>query len=380
MSNPENEVPNPKLMKAFTDTMIRLGVIALLVVMCVQVFAPFAGFMAWALILAIALYPVHLKLAGILGGKQGLTATIIVLSGLLLVGGPTIMVGESFARYLNESYVKYQAGDLSIPAPDKSVEEWPLVGKRIYAGWSLAHDNFADYIESSGPQLAEISKKILSVGASTVGGVLAFLASLIIAGVMMVYGRSGKIALGKIYIRFAGPVTGPRLQHLSVATVRSVATGVIGVAFVQALLIGVGLIWAGIPGAPVLALVVLVLGIGQLPATLVTLPAIIYLWVGGDASTTSNVIFTVYLIVAGLVDNVLKPLLLGRGVDVPMPIILFGALGGMVANGIIGLFLGAIILGVGYHIFMDWVAVSPENEEAESSAQGIIESEKAPGQ
>ena len=111
----------------------------------------------------------------------------------------------------------------------------------------------------------------------------------------------------------------------------------------------------------------LVLGIVQLPATIVTLPIIIYLWMGGDASTTSNIIFTVYLLVAGLADNVLKPLLLGRGVDVPMPIVLFGALGGMVSAGIIGLFLGAILLSVGYQIFVEWVAESSPNPEQDGS-------------
>jgi predicted PurR-regulated permease PerM len=155
--------------------------------------------------------------------------------------------------------------------------------------------------------------------------------------------------------------------------VRSVAIGVIGVAFIQALLLGVGFIFAGVPGAGPLAIVVMVLGIVQLPATLVSIPVIIYLWVGGDASTTSNIIFTVYLLVAGLVDNVLKPMLLGRGVDVPMPIVLLGALGGMVSAGIIGLFIGAILLSVGYKIFMDWVDETSENQEVEGSASASSE-------
>ena len=211
------------------------------------------------------------------------------------------------------------------------------------------------------------------MAASTAGGVLTFLMALIIAGIMMAWGESGSNAMRDIYVRFVGPVKGPRLQKLSVNTVRSVAIGVIGVAFIQALLLGVGFIFAGVPGAGPLAMVVMVLGILQLPATLVTIPAIIYLWMGGDASTTSNIIFTVYLLVAGLVDNVLKPLLLGRGVDVPMPIVLLGALGGMVSAGIIGLFIGAILLSVGYKIFMDWVDEQSENQEVEGSASASSE-------
>jgi predicted PurR-regulated permease PerM len=219
----------------------------------------------------------------------------------------------------------------------------------------------------------EFSKKVLKMAASTAGGVLTFLMALIIAGIMMAWGESGSKAMRDIYVRFVGSVKGPRLQKLSVNTVRSVAIGVIGVAFIQALLLGVGFIFAGVPGAGPLAIVVMVLGILQLPATLVSIPVIIYLWVGGDASTTSNIIFSVYLLVAGLVDNVLKPLLLGRGVDVPMPIVLLGALGGMVSAGIIGLFIGAILLSVGYKIFMDWVDEQSENQEAEGPASASSE-------
>ena len=152
-----------------------------------------------------------------------------------------------------------------------------------------------------------------------------------------------------------GQEKGPRLHRLSTATIRSVALGVIGVAFIQALLLGTGFILAGIPAAGVLALLVLLLGIAQLPALLISLPAIAYLWWSGD-STAMNAFFTVYLLVMGMADNVLKPLMLGRGVDAPMPIILIGALGGMVSGGMIGLFLGAVLLTLGYKIFMEWVS------------------------
>jgi predicted PurR-regulated permease PerM len=329
--------------------------------------------MLWALILAIALYPLHLKLVGKLGGKPGRAATVIVLVGLLLIGGPTVLIGESFASHLHSAYSNFEGGDLAITPPSEKVAEWPLVGKKVYAAWSSAAENLPAFIEEQRPQLVEFSKKVLKMAASTAGGVLTFLMALIIAGIMMAWGEPGSNAMRNIYVRFVGSVKGPRLQKLSVNTVRSVAIGVIGVAFIQALLLGLGFIFAGVPGAGPLAILVMVLGIVQLPAALVSIPVIIYLWVGGDASTTSNIIFTVYLLVAGLADNVLKPLLLGRGVDVPMPIVLLGALGGMVSAGIIGLFIGAILLSVGYKIFMDWVDEQSENQEAEGSASASSE-------
>jgi len=368
MSNSSEALPNSKIIKAFTDTMIRIGIVAFLVVLCVQVFAPFSGLMLWALILAIALYPMHLKLSGKLGGKPGRAATIIVLAGLLLLGGPSLMIGESFASHLHSVYTNFEGGDLDIDPPPESVAEWPVVGEKVYAAWNSAAENLPAFVEDQRPQLVALSKKVLQIAANTAGGVLTFLASLIIAGIIMAYGVSGTSAMRDIYVRFAGPDKGPHLQKLSVATVRSVATGVIGVAFIQALLLGIGFIFAGVPGAGVLAILVMVLGIVQLPAALISLPVIVYLWVGGDASTTSNIIFSVYLLIAGLADNVLKPLLLGRGVDVPMPVVLFGALGGMVSAGIIGLFIGAILLSVGYQVFMDWIAEPSEDQEAEGSA------------
>jgi len=224
-------------------------------------------------------------------------------------------------------------------------------------------------LEKLQPQLGTLSKALLGMVANTAGGVLSFLVSLAIAGIMMAYGQGGDKAMRLIANRLAGPGKGPRLHSLSTATIRSVAMGVIGVAFIQALLLGIGMVLAGIPAAGILAMVVLILGIAQLPALLVSLPAIAYLWWSGD-STVMNVVFTVYLLIAGMADNVLKPLLLGRGVDAPMPVILIGALGGMVTGGMIGLFLGAVLLTLGYKIFMEWVAdeETADNGSAEGKA------------
>jgi predicted PurR-regulated permease PerM len=129
-----------------------------------------------------------------------------------------------------------------------------------------------------------------------------------------------------------------------------------------------------------LALLVMVVGILQLPALIISLPVIAYLWAGGDASTTVNIVFTIYLLLAGMADNVLKPMLLGRGVDAPMPIILIGALGGMVSAGIIGLFLGAVLLAVGYQLFMEWVDEDGAEENAMEQSPGTAAVEPPAGE
>ncbi len=360
---PENTVLRQILSQDLTEVLIRVGLIAVLVVFCVKIFAPFMGLMLWALILAVILYPLQQKLAKRIGDRQGSSATILVLIGLLVIGGPTVMLGSSFANHLQGMYSTFQADTISVKPPPASVAEWPLIGEKVFGVWTQAADNLPALLQKIKPELENFAKAALAAVASTAGGVLQFLGSLIIAGIMMAYGRSGSDAMRKIITRLTSPKKGPQLHTLSTLTIRSVALGVIGIAFIQALLVGIGLVWADIPAAGVLAVVLLLIGIAQVPALVITLPVIGYIWWSSDAATM-NVVHTVYLLVAGMVDGFIKPLLLGRGVDVPMPIVLLGALGGMVTAGIIGLFLGAVLLSLGYEIFMEWVDDEPSTDDA----------------
>ena len=364
------------LSKDLMDLMIRVGLIAFLIVICARIFAPFMGLVLWALVLAVTLFPVHQRLANRMGGRQGRAATLLVLITLLLIGIPTVMLASSLASNVHDINTAFENNAISINPPNASVAEWPIVGKKLYAAWGLAARDLPALLEKMQPQLGSITKFILGMVANTAGGILSFFGSVIIAGIMMSYGQAGSTAMLQITNRLVGREKGPRFHRLSTATIRSVAMGVLGVAFIQALLLGTGFVLAGIPAAGVLALLVLLLGIAQLPAILISLPAIAYIWSTSD-STAMNIFFTVFLLVMGMADNVLKPLLLGRGVDAPMPIILIGALGGMVSGGMIGLFLGAVLLALGYKIFMEWVA--DDGIEESESAGGDADSTPEPG-
>ena len=364
----DNSALRALLSRDLTDVLIRIGLIALLVVLCVKIFSPFMALMLWALILAVTLFPLHQKLAGKLGDRQGRAATVLVIGGLLLIGAPTLMLTASFAEHVQDIYASMQDQSLTIDPPPASVAEWPLIGEKLHGLWSQASENLPALLEELHPQLSELAKTALSTLASTAGGILQFLGSLIIAGIMMAYGRSGSDAMKRIITRLTTADKGPVLHKLSTLTIRSVAMGVIGVAFIQALLVGVGFVWGDVPAAGVLALILLLMGIAQLPALILTLPVIGYIWLQGDAGTAHNTMVTVYLLVAGAADGFLKPLLLGRGVDVPMPVILLGALGGMVTAGMIGLFIGAVLLALGYQIFMEWVDQEPATESDPTTA------------
>jgi predicted PurR-regulated permease PerM len=345
------------------ETLVRFGLIIFLLVVCGWVFRPFVGLALWSLVLAVALYPLHQKIAIRLNGRQGLGATLLITASLILIGIPTVMLGDSFADQAMNTYSAFQNDALHIPPPDQSVASWPIIGNTLYEAWSAAAEDLPGYLKTYQPQIKEVLGKVLSRAADTAGAVLVFLSALIVAGIMMAYGEAGSQLVRRIFCRMTDPIQGVRLQALSTATLRSVASGVIGVAFIQALLLGVGFYLAGVPTAGVLALVVFLIGIAQLPASIISIPVVAYIWWSGDASTTMSIVWTIYLILAGMADNILKPLLLGRGVDVPMPIILIGAIGGMISAGIIGLFLGAVLLAIGYKAFMLWV-----NDDAESSS------------
>ncbi|MEP5568308.1 MAG: AI-2E family transporter [Halioglobus sp.] len=357
----------------FTDVMIRVGIVFVLIVLCFRVFSPFMNLMMWALILGVTLYPLHQKLASKLGGNQGRAAIVMVLAGLLLLGYPSVKLGSSLAGELTDIHDAYQAGTLALPEPNASVAEWPVIGEDVYSAWQAADDNLPAFVEANKSTIESVMKGALATAKSTASGIGLFMAAFIVAGIMMAFGQGGSGATLAIFSRIAGPEQGPKMHNLSTMTTRSVAVGVLGVAVIQAVLMGLVFIIIGVPAAGILALIVLLLAIMQLPATLVGIPVIIWVWNGGDAGTTMNTIWTIVIIVAGLADNVLKPMLLGRGVDAPMPVILIGALGGMISTGFIGLFIGAVVLAVGYQIFMEWVAMHEIEEEASPAADAAAE-------
>jgi len=361
-SKPDIELEQ-RIASRVMDVFIRIGLVVVLTLLCYRIFSPFLTLMLWALILSVALYPAHLAVARRLGGRQGLAATLIVILGIALIVVPSSVLmtslGDSVHRFIHD----VQTNSLEVPPPVEAVAAWPLIGPKLHALWTQAHADLPTLVKSLQPQLGDIAKSALGFVAGIGVGLLQFLAAFIIAGIIMAFGEAGARANLAIFRRVVGPERSEELAKLSAATVRAVAQGVLGVAFIQAIIVGIIMLVAGVPWAGVLALVVLVLGIAQIPALIVTLPAIGYIWWVGTYSTGAAIGWTVLLAVAGMADNVLKPLMLGRGVKAPMVVILLGALGGMATSGILGMFVGATLLTLGYQIFMGWVADRPAVDE-----------------
>ena len=350
------------------DVLIQAGLIGALVVLCFQIFSPFLTLMLWAVILAVTLYPLHQIIARKLGGRQGWAATLLVLSGIVLIVVPIFLLASSLADSIVSFVQGMRNNTLEIPAPPDAVAGWPVVGEKLHAAWQLAATDLPTLLQKLQPKIGDLARAALGYVAGMGGSMLAFLFSFVVAGIIMAYGEGGAESMRAIHRRIVGAERGDRFTALSTATIRAVAMGVLGVALIQAIVIGLALILAGIPFAGVLAVITLVLGVAQIPALLITLPAIAYIWMSGSYETTPAVIYTVLLVIAGFADNVLKPILLGRGVDAPMPVILLGALGGMVSAGLLGMFAGAVLLALGYQLFMAWVADTDEAEGTSKTA------------
>jgi predicted PurR-regulated permease PerM len=360
-----------RLSRKLLDVLIRAGVAVALVLLCYRIFAPFLGLMAWSVILAVTLYPVHQKLARRMGGKQGLAATLLVLLGLVLIGVPAAILMGSLGDSLQNVVAGVRGGTLQVPAPPAGVADWPLVGPRLHEIWSQAHTDLQAFVRSRQPQVAGMVRQGLGMVAGIAGGALLFLFSFIVAGIVMAWGEPGARAIRNIFGRLAGGRRGEEFALLCTQTIRAVALGVLGVAFIQATVLGIILVVAGVPFAGVLALVVLLLGIVQGPAILVSLPVIVWIWTRSSYEPGPAIMYTV-LLLGGILDNFLKPLLLGRGVDAPMPVVLLGALGGLATAGLVGMFVGAVFLTLGYRTFMSWVASAPDSVTAtpESTTPG----------
>jgi predicted PurR-regulated permease PerM len=352
--------PESRTSANLVDLLIRATLIGGLAILCYQVFSPFLPILAWSIILAVMLYPLHQRLAYIVRNKQWLASVIVLLIGFLIIIIPTALLMNSFADDVRGFISSVQNNTLEIPAPTEKVEQWPIVGKRIYGIWSKAHHDLPGLVQSMQPKIGNLARASLSMVAKLGGGLLLFLGSFILASIIMAYGESGAESFYEIFQRLAGPKRGRALADLCTATIRAVALGVIGVAFIQAILIGLALLIAKVPSAGLLSLIALILGIAQIPALLITLPAIIYIWSSGSYSNTAAIAYTIVLLLCGMADNALKPLMLGRGVKVPMPVILLGALGGMASGGILGMFVGAMVLALGYEIFKGWVAMNSD--------------------
>ena len=335
-----------------TEVTIRLGSLALLIGWCGVILFPFLLPLAWGVILAIALHGPCQLLSERLGNRPGLAATVVVLAMLVMIIVPAVLLGNSLVAETQLLVDSWQQGRLAVPEPPARVAEWPVVGKSVHAFWLLASHNLDAALAKLQPYIKDLVGWLVA-GAAKIGvALLEFVLAILIGGALLATaGRSGAGAMA-----FAGRIGGSRghyLAELALATIRGVTRGILGVALIQSLLAGLGLLVAGVPAAGLLTVLMLVMCVVQIGVALVMIPTAVWLFANADMSTA--VLFSVWTVVLLPLDNVLKPLMMGRGLDVPILVIFLGAIGGFLSQGIIGLFVGAVVLVLGYELFVQWL-------------------------
>ena len=337
----------------WADIAVRFALLAVIVYWSFILLRPFIAILIWAAILAVNLYPIHQWLARVLGGRPTLASFLLTVLALVAILGPISAISTSLVESLSYITTAIPEGKIKVPPPPAYIETWPIIGESLSDFWKTASLELDEALASIAPQLRSLARNVLGIVGNIGIAVLQFAAAIIIAG--FTYSRAANIQdFMKKFASRAAPRLGAGFVDLAGGTVRSVARGIVGISLVQAILFGVGALVAGIPLAGLWTFIALILAIVQIGPGLVIIPVIIYAW--STMETVSAVILTVYLVPVMLFDNVMKPIIMGRGLPVPMLVIFIGVIGGTIAHGVIGLFVGPIVLAVAYELARTWIA------------------------
>jgi len=347
LSPEENKLVNTSL-----EAAIRIGIVFFILIWCFDILKPFILPILWGIIIAVASYPVFLWLKGKLGGRNALTATLLTIVALAILLIPASILSTTLFSGVQEVSEELQNGKLVIPPPPSNIASWPVIGEKLHNSWTLFSQNMDSAMEKFEPQLSAAGVWIFERMKSAGAGILQFFISIIIAGAILANAKSSKIMVDNLAIRLSGD-SGLVYSALAGKLIQSVTQGILGVAIIQALLAGMGFVAAGVPVAGLWAFIVLFLGVIQVGPMIIILPIAIYMM--GELDTLPGILFLVYSIVVGLIDNFLKPMLLSRGIDAPMIVVFLGAIGGFISFGIIGLFVGAILLVLGWVMLEAWI-------------------------
>ena len=356
--------PNQKdPVKTAIEIAVHLALLAIIVVWCFNIIKPFISIIVWAAVIAISMWKPFLKLQSMMGGNKKLALALFTILGLAIVIVPAWMFVGSIVDSASQVSQSLESGEFEVQPPNERVKDWPVVGNKVYASWSQAATNFEDWLETNSETTKAIVGGLAKRAAGISVGVLQFIISTLIAAAFLAHADNIVRGLRILFARLMGDKA-DSMMKLSSATVTSVAVGVLGISFIQATLAGLGMMAVGVPAAGVLALLVLVFCIAQLPPWLILFPVIGYVY--SVESGTVATVFAVWAVVVSFLDMVLKPIMLGRGVEAPMLVILLGAIGGMLMSGIIGLFVGAVVLALGYTLMQAWLVMYQDDPEPET--------------
>lgn len=357
----DTQIPPQSYERRITDVVIRLALLGVIVYAAFRLVEPFLAIFVWAVVIAVALSPIHQWLAARLGGRTYLAAGAVTLVAFIIVLGPIAALASNFVASLGEIVVAFNAGKLRIPLPQSTVAEWPVIGSKVHEVWTLASTNIEELLRGLAPTLLPAGETILVILAHVSIDLIGFLAAVFLSGFLLVPGHRLANGSKRVAERIIEP-RGAQFVDMAGATIRNVSRGVVGVAAIQMVLAGIVMQIAGVPAAGLAAFMILALGIMQVGAMPVM--ALVLLWAWFKLTTGWAIFLLVTLVPIGLIDNVLKPLLMSRGLTTPALVIFLGVLGGTISYGLIGLFIGPIILSVFYDLILAWTYHDPNTETA----------------
>ena len=317
---------------------------------------PFLTIIVWSIIISVALYPIFDWLSAKLYGHRALAAVAITVFTLFLMLGPVTWLALSLAETIRTLFAQFGDGSLVIPPPSGAVKAWPLIGEKIYEAWLLASTNLRALIIEVAPHFKPLGTSLLIAAGSVGTNLLKFIVALVISGFLFIPGPSLVHSVKNIFGRVAAE-RGEEFVDLAGATIRNISRGIIGIAILQALLAGIGLLFAGVPAAGLFSFLVLLLGVIQIGPSVILVPLIVWSWFAMD--TTTAILFTLYMVPVNLLDNILRPLV-AKGLKTPMLVILIGVLGGTLVHGIMGLFVGPIVLSIAWQLLAVWTQDAPK--------------------
>ena len=347
----DDQIQKQKVITYSIDVLIIVAIIGVLAYLSLTLISPFLTILVWAAILAVALSPLFESFKRKTGMRGSWASVLFALLGLLILLVPAYLAVESMASSLGGLSDTLKSGSFTVPPPDASVKDWPVVGSKVYALWHDASVNLTETAKTFAPQIEKFGLAVLNGGATLTIGVLQFAVSIVFAAIFL----ATSLSMKTLCERIAGRISAERgltYVKMATATVQNVSRGVIGVALIQGTLGAIGFLVAGLPFAGFLSVIFVMAAIVQVPP-LVVIPTIIYVW--SVEPTMVAVIFTVYMLPVMFIDNVLKPILMARGLETPMIVILIGVIGGTLTMGLLGLFIGPVILALFHKLVTVWM-------------------------
>lgn len=347
-----NSISENDPIRRTVETTIKIAVLFLLLYWCYGIIKPFIDILVWSVIFGVSLYPMYNWLSKKLGGRKKISAVLIVTIMILVLTLPGLLFAKSLFEGVAFLKTYYETAENIIPEASEKVSSWPLIGPAVFEKWNWISQHLGEALKEYSPQIKQVMTGLISSVASAGAAFLKLIISMIVAGALLVSSEKGAKLAQQVFTKLIGE-KGMDFVSMAEKTIRTVIKGIVGVAFIQSILFGIGMVVAGVPAAGLWVILSLIFGIIQIGIFPVSIPVIIYVF--ATKSTGIAIFFLIWSIIVSPIDNVLKPIFLGQGASLPMPVIFIGAIGGFIYSGLVGLFTGAVVFSIGYKLFLFWL-------------------------